>query len=63
MISNLSYDLIFTVIMSYCLLHRRMLMAMRYRLILPITLCVISIYLSEHVGLDKQEFVRDISGR
>ena len=62
-ISNLSYDLIFTVIISYCLLHRKVLEIMRIRLILPIILCIISIYISEHVGVFEQGFVRKITGR
>ena len=61
-VANLSYDLVFTVVFSYFLLHRRMLMAMKHRLILPLILCLVSIYFSEHVGLFEQGLVRESAG-
>ena len=61
-VANLSYDLVFTVVFSYFLLHRRMLEAMKYRLILPLILCVISIFLSENVGLFEQGLVWKSAG-
>ena len=62
-ISNLAYDLIFTVLLSVFMLNRRMLKAMRLRLILPIILCLISIYLSEHLELSSYNISRNIAGR
>ena len=46
LVSNLAYDLIFTLLASACLLNRRMLSAMRFRLILPVILCILAILLS-----------------
>ena len=62
-ISNLAYDMIFTVMFSVCLLNRRMLKAMRIRLILPLILCLLAIYVSEHLDLVDKSIAVDTSGR
>ena len=62
-VSNLAYDMIFTVVLSICLLNRRMLRVMRWRLVLPITLCLLAIYVSEHLEYVDRELQVNVTGR
>ena len=48
-ISNLAYDLIFTVLLSSLMLGRTSLQSMSTRLLLPVILCVVSICISDNL--------------
>ena len=54
-ISNLAYDLIFTVGLSYVMLGRQSLRKMSRSLLLPIILCIVSMVLAENFDLERDE--------
>ena len=52
-ISNLAYDLIFTVLLSSLMLGRLSLRRMSASLYLPVILCVVSIVMAEHLDTNR----------
>ena len=57
-ISNLAYDLIFTVALSYAMLGRQSLRKMSRSLLLPIILCIVSMVLAENFDLERDSAIK-----
>jgi len=67
MLKNFAYDLVITCGMSIALLGRKSLKKYYRSLILPIVLCLLSIYFVDHLKLDMRDplpvFIPNVAGR